>query len=232
MPKNILVVTAIIVAVIAMGATATYLTLKGKGERMEKEERVATTPEVEKESIPRPKESVIQPKSEEPITTEPIDTSDWKTYRNEKFGFEMRYPLDWHFGGGKDWEYNGKTFFSVILEYPFRTQPSIRIDIEEITEEDRDWERLARKNYLITSILTIPPFLPFKKIKFKDRPALHSRGSVIEPAWSKRIYIEMLIFPIIDNQYLMAIQSYAAKEDKDFTKRVYDKVLESINFIE
>ena len=24
-----------------------------------------------------------------------IDTSDWKTHRNEEFGFEMRYPEDW-----------------------------------------------------------------------------------------------------------------------------------------
>ena len=26
---------------------------------------------------------------------EKIDTSDWKTYRNEKFGFEFRYPRSW-----------------------------------------------------------------------------------------------------------------------------------------
>jgi hypothetical protein len=24
-----------------------------------------------------------------------IDTSDWKVYRNEKYGFEVRYPSDW-----------------------------------------------------------------------------------------------------------------------------------------
>jgi len=26
---------------------------------------------------------------------EPIDTSDWQTYNNEEFGFEVKYPADW-----------------------------------------------------------------------------------------------------------------------------------------
>jgi len=28
-------------------------------------------------------------------TTEEIDTSNWKTYRNEEYGFEFKYPEDW-----------------------------------------------------------------------------------------------------------------------------------------
>jgi len=28
-------------------------------------------------------------------TTEEIDTSNWKTYRNEEYGFEFKYPGDW-----------------------------------------------------------------------------------------------------------------------------------------
>ena len=80
MPRNILVITLLILALLALGVTSFYLTLKGKGERMEKEERVPTLPE----------EPVVE--SQEPTTTEAIDTSDWKTYRNEEWGFEVKYP--------------------------------------------------------------------------------------------------------------------------------------------
>jgi len=30
-------------------------------------------------------------------STEEIDTSNWKTYRNEEYGFEFRYPEDWYY---------------------------------------------------------------------------------------------------------------------------------------
>ena len=30
-----------------------------------------------------------------PPTTNDSDTSDWKTYRNEEYGFEVRYPSEW-----------------------------------------------------------------------------------------------------------------------------------------
>jgi hypothetical protein len=252
MPKKTLIITAIIVAVIALGATAVYVTLRQEGGKVKRPEGVVTIPKApeqpsvsQPEKLEEPQEPVVQPEEkvmpQEPATqpkepttaesTESVDTQNWKIYRNQEFGFEMKYPLDWHFGGGEAWEYKGKTVFFITLEYPFRTQPSIRIDIEEVMKEDRDWESLARTKYFPSPDLSLIPSLPFKKIEFKGRPALHSSGSFVEPAWSELIYTEMVAFPTIDDRYLIAIQFYAGKEDKDFTKGIYDKVLESFHFM-
>ena len=35
---------------------------------------------------------------EEAFKTDDIDTSNWKTYRNEEYGFEVKYPEEWYCG--------------------------------------------------------------------------------------------------------------------------------------
>jgi hypothetical protein len=72
MLKKTPIITAIIVAIIAIGATAVYITQRQGGEEAKRQKEVTTT-------------------AKKPET----DTSYWKVYRNEVYGFEMKYPSDW-----------------------------------------------------------------------------------------------------------------------------------------
>jgi hypothetical protein len=80
MLKKTLIITAIIVAVIALGVTALYIAKRQVGKEAKKPEGTATGLG---KRIVYPKDTVA------------IDTSDWKIYRNEKYGFEVRYPNNW-----------------------------------------------------------------------------------------------------------------------------------------
>lgn len=103
MSKKVPVITTLIVIFIALSATAVYISLRQGSKEVEEKQPVAT------ESVESEK-PVGQAK--EPTITEPIDTSDWKTYRSEEYEFEVRYPPSYEI---QDLIRNGKRIGKIIV---------------------------------------------------------------------------------------------------------------------
>jgi hypothetical protein len=105
------------VAIIAIGATAVYITQRQGSEEAKRQKEVTTT-------------------AKKPET----DTSDWKVYRNEVYGFEMKYPSDW-----KVQEDYGKVtnidFFGSMPDLPQGIEDHFLIQIYELGETSnlREW---------------------------------------------------------------------------------------------
>lgn len=108
MPKKTLVIVLLIL-ILTGGINATGLYIRKQLHQPEKGKEDGTP-----EHHVEPQETVSE------ITPAEIDTSDWKIYRNEKYGFEVKYPSTWSYsnigdvgvgffppGAEKDVEYSG-----------------------------------------------------------------------------------------------------------------------------
>jgi hypothetical protein len=62
-------------------------------------EGVTTIPSASEKPSVQPPETPpiteVTPQPETPATTGPIDTSNWKVYRSEEYGFELKYPSEY-----------------------------------------------------------------------------------------------------------------------------------------
>ncbi len=110
--KNIIILTLSVIALILVGGVLVWQVGKVK-------QALPEIGETKKPEVSAP----ATPEGEKPEVTEPetIDTSDWKVYRNEEYGFEFKYPNELGYVGelSRDTEVLSDIKLVLVLRWRF-----------------------------------------------------------------------------------------------------------------
>jgi hypothetical protein len=168
MPKKTLIITVIIVAVIALGATAVYIVQRQEAGKVKRPEEVTTIPSAPEKPEAQPSETPpiteVTPQPETPTTTEPIDTSNWKVYRNEKYRFEVRYPINWEFWENKYEQEGRKLAFGLsgtLFDVTFHEKEGYQSSSITVYDNSKNY---SLKDWLEKESVIIYPDVPVEPI--------------------------------------------------------------------
>ena len=123
-------------------------------EIMKKRELVVESIKVRGWECPRCKEAVLHPED-----AQKIDTSTWQTYRNEEFGFELKYPGD-YFIVHPSLEEFSISGLALVVNLESELFPMLRILVKQLSEVQYN----AHVEYIHT-------LRGFKEITIGDTPA-------------------------------------------------------------
>lgn len=149
-----------------------------------------------------------------PCPTTPDPTADWKTYKNEKYGFEMKYPSDFKISDTYDFLHTGNPTF--LLKDKKSELFSWSINVESSATMKCSSYVKPGQNRVITDI-TVGE-IKVKKIQIFSYPA---DGG---PYTSTIICLEKG-----DSTYLLSCNHSGEPKDYDYT--LFNKMLSTFKFI-
>ena len=165
-------------------------------------------PVVNNDIMPTP--PVIPPVVDDDISD--IDTSNWKIYKNEEFGFEIKYPKDWYVVEELDRE---RVVISSDIKNPFYAPIVIAIRSNEKRLSIKEW---FQKSYPKNDISK----LEIQKVKFNGIDGMRFS--------KKPDSIGSFYFPNEDKIY--SISSLDSQKNIENQKMMTEKLLSTFKFIE
>jgi len=182
-----------------------------------------------------PKKEEIQSESkQDPVSTgAPIETTRWKQYKNEKFGFEVKYPTDWNFSENDfqdfltlSWE--DKDFTQKFEEEPLPGMSEATYWIS-LSARDNPKGLSAKENYLQSfsgkarveaeKKIELVSVAGREGIKYTEGAAPASGPSTIVAVTHK------------DKSYQFSYGALATKETHEKFRDVFEGIISSFKFV-
>jgi len=152
--------------------------------------------------------------------TEQIDTSDWQTYRNDEYGYEVRYPTDWEITS----PFIEKTPEAVRIAKLIEKEGDAAFDI---IVEANPFRRPATKEWYLDWVTKIPAGIDTSKYIFETMDFLGYQAVKVnndELLFAKDLYMFRIRF---------AVSIYDPDRGfTDFAKPIFNQILSTFRFIE
>jgi len=174
--------------------------------------------------------------SEEKGTVETIsedETTDWKNYRNEEYGFEIKYPKEWEFKKGDE-----SIAYLMVLGNPLQGEKTFYFEIEAEENIDsltaKEWIKNVLKENDIKKEEEIPGYIIFQEEKElvvgNNIPAYELYGVYVYDAREEFIVVS-------NNDYVYIFRFPIAKENDNLSNsvennKIIHQVLSTFKFLD
>jgi len=161
------------------------------------------------------------------------ETTDWKNYRNEEYGFEIKYPKEWEFKKGDE-----SIAYLMVLGNPLQGEKTFYFEIEVEENIDsltaKEWIKNVLKENDIKKEEEIPGYIIFQEEKElvvgNNIPAYELYGVYVYDAREEFIVVS-------NNDYVYIFRFPIAKENDNLSNsvennKIIHQVLSTFKFLD